>query len=245
MNQRILALAACIWLGVPTGHSPAATLATEEVPPEFEAIYEVRKGNIIVGEMTLSLRKHEDTLVYESRTYPVGIAAFFLGSQVATYRTVLEKTQGTYRTIQFRYEVQGNDKDRNEMYSFDWNTHRVYSRYKGRIATLEIAPHTFDRLSAQLLLMRKPQDGVHQYTCSVVTRGDVKEFVFQLESAQPIETRLGTFSAYKYVREKNDGKNTRYTEWYAESLNYIPVRSDKVSNGKTEISARITEVRWL
>lgn len=245
MNKLPVLLATCLLLAGPVGSGHAAALATAELPPEFEAIYEVRKGEITVAKMRLSLRRQEGRLVYESRTSPVGIAAFFLGSKVATYRTVLERTEDRYRAIEFEYEVHGAKKDRNEQYVFDWSTHTVHTRYKGETNTLAIAPDTLDRFSVQLLLMREPDAGILRYTCPVVSRGRLKEYVYELEPHQPVQTRLGSFSAHKYVREKNDGKGTRYTEWYAESLHYIPVRSDKTLNGKPEISARITEVRWL
>lgn len=242
MNRFSVMLAAFSLLAGPVD---AATLTTQELPPEFEAVYEVRKGDIAVGEMQLSLKKQDGKLVYESRTYPVGIAAFFLGQQVATYRTILEKTEGRYRAVEFEYEVQGTDKDRNEQYIFDWNNHSALSRYKGRTRTLEITAHTLDRFSVQLMLMRKPDAGINRYACPVVSRGHLKEYVYELKSRQSIQTTLGNLFAHKYVREKNDRKGTRYTEWYAESLHYIPVRSDKTRNGKTEISARITKVHWL
>lgn len=245
MSKFPVMLATCFVLAGAVDFTHAETLATKKLPPEFEAIYEVRKGEIIVGEMRLSLRKQDGRLVYESRTYPVGIAAFFLGSKVATYRTVLEKTEDRYRAVEFEYEVHGAKKDRNEQYVFDWSSHTVHTRYKGETGTLSIAPHTLDRFSVQLLLMREPDAGIMRYTCPVVSRGRLKEYVYELEPHQPVQTRLGSFSAHKYVREKNDRKGTRYTEWYAESLHYIPVRSDKTRNGKTEISARIMEVRWL
>lgn len=242
MSRFSVTLAALLLLA---GPAHAAALTTQELPPEFEAVYEVRKGDIAVGEMRLSLKRQDGRLVYESRTYPVGIAAFFLGPQVATYRTILEKTEDRYRAVKFEYGVQGADKDRNEQYVFDWSNHTALSRYKGKTRTLAITPHTLDRFSVQLLLMRKPDAGTDRYARPVVSRGRLKEYVYELEPHQPIQTRLGRLFAHKYVREKNDGKGTRYTEWYAEALHYIPVRSDKTRNGKTEISARITKVHWL
>ena len=37
------------------------------------------------------------------------------------------------------------------------------------------------------------------------------------------------------MREKNNEKKTTYLAWYAESLNYIPVRLDKIENGEKYI----------
>lgn len=245
MSRLSILLATSFLLAGPVASTQAAPLTAEGLPPEFEAIYEVRKGDITVGEMRLRLSRQDGRLVYESRTYPVGVAAFFLGAQVATYRTVLEKTEDRYRAVEFEYEVRGAKKDRGERNIFDWSSHTVHSRYKGETHTLAIVPHTLDRFSVQLLLMRRPQAGITRYTCPVVSRGRLKEYAYELEPHQPVQTRLGSFSAHRYVREKNDRKGTRYTEWYAEALHYIPVRSDKTQNGKTEISARITEVHWL
>ena len=62
---------------------------------------------------------------------------------------------------------------------------------------------------------------------------------------ESIKTKLGNFSANKFVRKKDDEKKTTYLGWYAESLHYIPVKLDKIENGKIDISIQITEINWL
>lgn len=245
MKKCTLTAAAFFLLAIPGWSASEPTLSAQHLPPQFEAVYEVRKGNFPVGKMYLSLKTEGDKLVYESRTYPVGLAAAVTSIQESAYRAVLERTEDRYRTIEFRHEVTGDDKARNEHYTFDWSSHTALVNYKDRSSTLNVSPNTFDRFSVQLLLMRKPDAGSAGYTCSVISKGRLKDFAYKLIPDQSIQTKLGLLTAHKFVREKNDKKNTRYTEWFAESLHYIPVRSEKSRGGKTELSAQIMEVNWL
>ena len=232
-------------LAAPGWSGTGATLRAQHLPPQFEAVYEVRKGDLLIGKMQLSLRKEGDKLVYKSRTFPVGIAAAVMGNQEKTYRALLEKTKDHYRTVEFKHEVSGSDKGYSEHYTFDWNSHTAHVRYKDRNSTLNIPPHTFDSFSVQLLLMREPDSEVTSYTYPVISKGRLKDYEYKLELDQPIQTKLGNVTAHRFVREKNDKKRTRYTGWYSQSLYYIPVRSEKSRNGKIEYSAQITEVKWL
>lgn len=222
-----------------------APLRVQDLPPEFEAVYEVRKANFPVAEMRLSLRKGDNRLVYESRTSPVGIAAAIVGDQGALYRTVFEKTGDRYLPVEFRHEVTGENTKLNEHYAFDWNKHTAQVQYKDKTSILKIPPHTFDSFSLQLFMMRKPAPGNSDRTCSVISRGRLTNQEYGLEPDLRIKTRLGSLAVNKVVRKKPDSRNTTYTEWYAESLHYIPVRSEKSRDGKTEVSAHITELRWL
>jgi len=223
----------------------ALILNDENLPPEFEASYDVHKGNMRVGKMKVSLRKIGDELIYESTTNPVGIAAFFLGAQEVTDRAVLKIIGKSYRILEFKHEIKGSDKNHNEHYIFDWDKNKVNVQYKDKNNTLDVSPYTFDNFSAQLLLMRKPNAEITAFTYSVISKGRLKNYAYKLEPSAYIETKLGNFSANKFVRKKDDEKKTTYLGWYAESLNYIPVKLDKIKNGKIDISIQITEINWL
>lgn len=224
--------------------NPESILNEENLPPDFVATYDVHKGNIRVGKMLVSLRKVGDELIYKSNTSPVGIAAFFLGQQEITDRAVLKLIGTSYRTIEFKHEMKHSDKNRNQHYVFDWENNKANVQYKDRENTLDIMSYTFDNFSTQLLLMRKPDVKSTEYIYSVISKGRLKEYVYKLEKNETLETKLGKLSANKYVREKKDEKKTTYLGWYAESLNYIPIKLDKMENGKIDVSIQITNVSW-
>ena len=233
------------FLSQPVWSSSTSILNETNLPPEFEASYDIHKGSMRVGKMEVSLKKIGNDLVYESKTKPVGMAAFFLGDQIITDRAILRLIDDSYRTIEFKHEMQDKEKNRNEHYIFDWDSKKASVKYKDESKELDVPEHTFDNYSAQLLLMREPNKEFSTKIYSVISKGRLKEYKYQLETTEMIETKVGKFDANKYVRKKDNDKKTTYLGWYAEKLNYIPVKLDKFENGKLDVSIQITAVKWM
>jgi len=245
MKLIIFILIATYVLTQPAWSNSSSILNESNLPPEFEATYDIHKGSMRVGKMEVSLKKVGDELIYESITKPVGMAAFFLGDQVVTDRAVLKLIDNNYHTVEFIHEMKNSDKDRNEHYVFDWNNNKAKVKYKDKSGELDVPENTFDNYSAQLLLMRKPDTDTSTNIYSVISKGRLKKYKYQLETTELIETKAGKFNANKYVRKKDNDKKTTYLGWYAEKLNYIPVKLDKYENEKLDVSIQITGVKWL
>lgn len=246
----ITALASSLALSLPAWSDSASILTDANLPPEFEASYEIHKGSIRVGEMKVSLTRVGDELIYESKTKPVGMAAFFLGDQTINDRATLKLINNSYRTIEFKHDMQDKKKNRNEHYLFDWDNNKASVKYKDKSKVLDIPEHTFDNYSAQLLLMREPEkENIDKdnssNTYSVISRGRLKEYKYQQETSELVNTKIGDFDSNKYVRKKDNEKKTTYLGWYAKKLNYIPVKLDKFENGKLDVSIQITAIKWL
>lgn len=225
--------------------NPETILSNDNLPPEFEAIYDVQKKGLRVGSMVVSLNKNGNKIIYKSVVNSVGIASLLADEKQLTDRAILELIDDSYRALEFTHTVVGGAKDRNEHYSFDWEDNKVSIRYKDRISSLNIPFNTYDNFSVQLLLMREPDDNNIENTYSVISKGRLKNYVYKFESLEEIKTSLGKLNANKYVRKKNNDKRTTYFGWYAENLHYIPVRLDKFENGKIDLSIQITNVTWL
>ncbi|MEM7422060.1 MAG: DUF3108 domain-containing protein, partial [Pseudomonadota bacterium] len=229
----------------PLWANEASILNESNLPPEFEASYDIYKGSMRVGKMQVSLKKTQDEVIYQSSTKPVGMAALFLGNQTITDRSTLKLIDDRYHAVEFIHDMPDSDKNRNEYYLFDWENKTASVKYKDRNNELTIPEHTFDNYSAQLLLMRAPKDENATNTFSVISKGRLKEYIYQLEGNEAIDTKVGKFDANKFVRRKDNDKKTTYYGWYAEKLNYIPVKLDKYENGKLDVSMRITDIKWL
>lgn len=238
-------LITALTLSLPAWGNSPSILTDSNLPPEFEASYDIHKGSLHVGEMEVSLKKVGDELIYESKTKAIGMAAFFLSDQIINDRAVLKLINNRYRTIEFNHEMQDKKKNRNEHYIFDWDNNKASVKYKDESKILDISEYTFDNYSAQLLLMREPEIETSTNTYSVISKGRLKEYKYQLETTELINTKVGNFDANKYVRKKDNDKKTTYLGWYAEKLNYIPVKLDKFENGKLDISIQITAIKWL
>ena len=244
MNKTVALIAIFLSCMATSQAGPVLTLNEESLPPEFKATYDIQKGGMHIGEMQVSLRKIGDQLIYESVTNPTNLATLFLGTQM-TDRAVLRRINKDYRISEFKREVQGSTKNRHEHYVFDWDSNKASVRYKDRSDTLDIPSYTFDNFSVQLLLMRRPDDKNTENRFSVISKGRLKEYVYKPVPGELLETKLGRLLTNKYIREKNNEKKTTYLGWYAESLHYIPVKLDKVENGKVDVSIQITAITWL
>lgn len=223
----------------------ATILNEENLPPQFKATYDIHKKGFRVGKMVVTLKKNGRELIYESTANPVGLASFFTDEDQITDRAVLELIDDSYRTIEFTHKVTGGKKNRNEHYLFNWNNNKVTITYKDRNSILDIPANTFDNFSTQLLLMRAPEYKNIQSTYSVISKGRLKNYIYKRESKEEIETKLGKLKSNKYIRIKDNDKKTTYLAWYSESLHYIPVRLEKVENGKLDLSIQITSITWL
>jgi hypothetical protein len=245
MNKYIFILFTLLVLSQSVWSNPSSILNTENVPPEFEADYDVYKGSMRVGKMSVVLKKIGDELVYESKAKPTGIAAFFLGDQNVSDRAVLKLNNGNYQSKEFKHVMNNSGEDRDEHYLFDWENKKVTVDYKEKDGVLNLPDNTYDVFSAQLLLMRKPDKMNAEHTYSILTKGKLREHTYQLEKQEIVQTKLGNINANKYVRTEDNKKKTTYMGWYAEKLNHIPVKLDKYENGKLDISIQLTSIKWL
>lgn len=224
--------------------SSPTSLNDKNLPPQFHAFYDVHKKGLKMGEMEVKLIKNSSHIVYESITSSVGLAALFTDQDQIIDRSILVHIDESYRTYEFSHKVIGGKKNRDEHYRFDWERNIAHINYKGTDSIIEVSFDTFDNFSTQLLLMRKPDQINVNNTYSVISKGKLKNYIYRSVGKEIIVTKLGKLSAFKYIREKNNDKKTTYFGWYAESLNYLPVRLDKFENGKIDLSIQITEIQW-
>ena len=134
-----------------------SVLNESNLPPEFEASYDIYKGSMRVGKMKVSLKKSADEVIYQSSTKAVGMAAFFLGDQIITDRSTLKLIDDRYHAIEFIHDMPDSDKNRNEHYLFDWENNTASVKYKDRNNELTIPENTFDNYSAQLFTNACPK----------------------------------------------------------------------------------------
>lgn len=110
MKNIFFVLIAALALSQPAWGDSSSMLTDSNLPPEFEASYDIHKSSMRVGEMEVSLKMVGDELIYESKTKPVGMAAFFLGDQIINDRAILKLINNSYHTIEFKHEMQDKKK---------------------------------------------------------------------------------------------------------------------------------------
>jgi hypothetical protein len=190
--------------------------------PDFEVQYTLRYEGIRVGEAVYRLRQQGDEYLYESRTRPVGIAAWFRKVRVE------EHSQWTWhedriRPLQYLYRRTGGRSDRDAELIFDWEALQVENRVAGHPWQMDIPPHALDKMVVTLVLMRDLASGARDVEYAIADGGRLKTYRFKVVGEERVETPAGTFDALKLERLRDDNK--RYTAlWCAPELHYLPVK---------------------
>ena len=190
--------------------------------PDFEVHYNLQYENMRVGEAVYRLQRQNGAFLYESRSRPVGIAAWFRKDRVEE-RSLWTWREERIRPDQYRYQRTGGRSDRNAELTFDWEALRVENRVAGHPWEMDIPPDALDKMVVTLVLMRDLAMGRRDVEYAIADGGSLKTYRFKVVGEETVETPAGTFDTLKLERLRED--NTRYTAlWCAPELNYLPVK---------------------
>jgi len=224
--------------------TPLTLYAADPRIPDFAARYIVKKAGLNVIAMTLSLIRGPENIVYRSEAEPIGMASWFFGKHRIYEQAVLEQVDGHVIPLTYRYTHQGSDENRNEYYRYNWTGHVAQTNYRGTPRTFKIPAGTLDNFSLQLALIQDAPNSRKTLTYPVISKGELKTYVFTSLGRETIETPLGEFDTIKLERRKEDEENTTYTTWYAAELHYLPVQVENREDGDVELSLLLDEVEW-
>ena len=98
-----------------------------------------------------------------------------------------------------------------------------------------LKPTLFDELSYQAQMRADLLNEINNYEYLVQKKHKQKLYAFRHEKTELIPTKLGAFMCKKMVRKiNNPGKSVKI--WFAENLNYIPVKIELLSKQKMTIA---------
>lgn len=229
-----------------TGLSNASTSPTPPLPLEsgFTAEYEIKKTGLTVGHTTLELTADRGRLVYHSNSQPVEVAAWFFGDHRIREASIMRAAQDRLMPLEYRYTHEGDDKNRNEHYTFDWDNNQVRVNYRGQHKTIAVPPGTLDNFSLQVQLMRDLRTNRTPLSYPLVNRGKLKTYAFTRDGPETVTVPAGTYSAIKVIRQKDDEDQTAYTTWYAPTLDYLPVMVEKREGDDVVLRMQLEDLKW-
>ena len=238
-----------VWLFIATplfASDQSLALTDQNIPPEFTASYQIKKGVLHVGELQVALEQTDaSNWVYHSSTMPIGIAAVFLRNQAITDRTKLRLTDDAVRPISFEHKQKTAKKDRSQQVAFDWVSNIATTQYKGITKEVDLQTNTFDNFSLQLLLMANVDTLPQQMQLPVISKGKFKHYNFYNLGKQTIETIFGAKEVILVERRKDNEKKSTYRFWVDPNNYGLPLQFEKEENGKSEYIAKIVETSFI
>lgn len=220
------------------GSFSQALIADISIP--FEAVYQINIDGKPRMETRMQLvRQGEQWLLSNDGKGTKGLAKM-LGAQ-SHERSIGIVYNNQFQTIEYSQssKIFGNEKQWSA--SFNRENNEIKTSHKDGVSQFESPPDTVDPLSLTLNLRYFLSIGETEFSLNVVDETGVSQHDFIVGETEILETALGCISAVPVTRVRENSK--RYSSgWYAESLDFMPVRLLHGKHGGREFEMRIT---WL
>lgn len=134
------------------------------------------------------------------------------------------------RTQQYNYRNSVSSK-RNQHIVFDWDAGVVADRQAQKPWQKPLSGNLTDQLGSQLqlratLVSGRFQDGFEQ---TIVNKGKIKTYQYQLLGEEKVESALGTVDTVK-LRRHREGSSAEAIIWLAKEWNYLIVKLEQLED---------------
>jgi len=210
-----------------------------ELPPEFTAKYDIKKGFLKIGNASRSFKKTSNgkyTYTSDSKTSGF-IAALF--KEHIFQSTTFDFENNLIKPLTYDYSRNGGKKTVNQNY--DWINQVVHSKRDNKLFEYEIPAKVQDQSIYQLSLMLDLADGKRNFTYHIAENVRMVDYSVKQINNKKLKTALGKLDTV-VVRVEN--RKIKTTIWCARALNYLPVKIEHEEGGTT-FTAHIKSVSGL
>ena len=203
----------------------------------YQAVYEVNRGKVMLGDSTFTLKHTEgDCYHLKGIAEPKGLAALFAGRMTEESHFCLEN--GKPRSQKYRVTREGGDDDDNYTLRFDWGNQLVTT---DKSEPRELPAEGFDRTVMELALrqqlarhFKKTEElPSKDFIFLMVEDDEIKPYRLKVVGRETIATPAGRYEAIKIERQNSKRRQLRM--WLAPELDYLPVLLERKKKDKPPI----------
>ncbi len=198
----------------------------------FYAEYDVQYNGIDLGVSKRRLSVKNNTATYQADTIPEGFAALLINETIKETSQVIINRKNI-RPVQYIQEKNKKNNIEKIQLDFNWNKKQLTNSY---LKTSEkLKANTHDLLSFQLNIMRDLQNNKTSMQYHIATKKHSRKYQLEVVGKELIETPLGEFNIVK-LKSKPLQDKSRFIFWCAPTLEYLPVKIQKVNEKGDEFS---------
>lgn len=195
-------------------------------PPDYSAIYYVDKLGTTVGRSTIALNTTDSEIHYSQNVELVGFISFFKKDRVSE-NSWISKNNNDFLLKKYQYVHSNSNKNRDSLLEATWEsdkncglTGEITGNTRGKTVSLKTNEPVWDTLSFQLALMNDISNKNETYTYNVISRGEIKQYIFTNIGEEIIEINDRQHKTIKLER-RSGNKATKI--WLATEKFYVPV----------------------
>ena len=231
-------------LSIAAGLASGTAVASGNLLPGYNAVYEVHDRNRVVGETEFSvtpLDVERSTYEFRSVSRVRGLYRLFV-PRPAEELSVFVLENGRVRPLSYSLR-DGTRRDRNSFdVEFDWERdHAVITAGETRLEP-QLLPGMLDRGSLQAALMLLAEDFSTQQL-TLLDRDGPEIHELRSDGEETLDTAVGRILTRKLIQQRL-GSSRRTLVWLAPELHGLPVRIERQNDGETRAVFRLQDVRW-
>jgi len=199
----------------------------------FSITYEVSHNGIYLGDTVRTYKQLADgNWQYQSMTTAKGLAGLFFPDTVVETST-LKQQDNNIVPLSYVYDQSGGKDSEHYRIDFLWDQHKIHNSHDNK--DYKIEGNAQDVQTFLLQIMRDLQHHQNTVTYFIASRGDASSYVLTQNGSHKIDVGDKSLETIELVSNKLKD-NDQWRVWCAVSLEFMPVRVQKIdSDGdKTE-----------
>jgi hypothetical protein len=210
--------------------TPIPAAISNQKLSEFKLSYKLKAFGMSAKAEIELIQTGSDQYQYQSMTQAKGLASLIRPNEAI--ETSRFHMQGTDIVVdEYLFDSGSGDKLEDSYARFDWQQQIAFGNHQEELRDVPLSPGVLDRMSADLKVTLDLQAGRSPGDYSMVHRNYVKIYTFTELGKEEIKTKAGTFKTIKYLRQRDGSTRSAYI-WYAEDLDYQPVKVVQLKKGK-------------
>ncbi len=205
------------------------TACTASSLPPYEAEYTTKMRGLRIN----SDRKFVETA---ENTYRLSWSAKALWMRISEWSD-FEIIDDKVRPIGYHYTRKGLGSDRPIHIEFDWENMMVYGSKGDKSYSFPLEPNSLDRLSFQVQMQLDliNDKSLAQFNYRIANYNGMRDYLFELEKRETLETRIGEFDTLVFKRDKKDSS---IRLWMSPKQFYLPVKVEQTGDDANTVVIR-------
>ena len=132
--------------------------------------------------------------------------------------------KGKLKSEYYSYQRSLMGVTRTETQNFDWLNNKVEYKKNGKLTTTPLKNHALDMVTHKLQIRRDLKAGLKIFSYLVMSRGQIKEYVYEAFGNEVLKTSLGPLKTTKVRRVVNSNKKRDTVIWMADDWEFLIVK---------------------
>ncbi|MDH5573598.1 MAG: DUF3108 domain-containing protein [Gammaproteobacteria bacterium] len=211
---------------------PFSAQASGMLDKGFTAKYDVSIKSMYIGVATRQLTVKNSQLIFTSIAEPKGLAKLFISDTVSE-TSVMEYSEDTIHSINYRYQQTGGKEEINDNVSFNKESNLIKLTHDNQ--QFPVSENDYDVLNFQLALMLELQKHHNKFTFNVANHRGFYTYHVNVEGKETIHTPAGQFEVVK-VNSIHSETGRQFMLWCAPKLDYLPVKLEYIKKKGGDVS---------